>query len=559
MKNGNLGSVLSGVAAILLTVLRPEGGVSQTQTRRPETDIDLFGDREKNAAAAVTVVQPRGPALESVIAPDRYHVGPSDVFSVNVWASPPLAYQLTVTPEGTLIIPTVGEVQVADLTLTAAREKTLGAIRKRYIRSEVTMTLVTPRPILVAVQGQVLNPGSYVMAAYNRVDRAIEEANRLLTGQNSGEREALRARSSRRRIIVRHKDGSRDVADIPKFLATKDERWNPYLREGDIILVPVNNFDRNVIGVYGEVNSPGRIEYAAGDSIKDAVRIAYGFTPHARRDSVELTRQDSAGGIVLRKWVDAGGILDGTIADFPLEPGDRLLVPGENDKRGDYRVDVVGEVLYPGTYPISRNRTTLVDVIRSAGGFTESASLQLAEVLRHTVASPEIELERLESLRGGVPPDDSTYYYLETNLRIKKEVVNVDFTGLFRNRDSTQDVILQDGDVIVIPTIKKTVYVFGQVINPGHVGYVPGEDIWYYIRKAGGVTDRAREADIKLVKAKTRQWLSPGGLTVEEGDYVWVPKVPERPFGYYLGIVAQSATVLSVAVSVVLLVIQLRK
>jgi protein involved in polysaccharide export with SLBB domain len=220
---------------------------------------------------------------------------------------------------------------------------------------------------------------------------------------------------------------------------------------------------------------------------------------------------------------------------------------------------VVGEVLYPGTYPISRNRTTLVDVIRSAGGFTESASLQLAEVLRHTVASPEIELERLESLRGGVPPDDSTYYYLETNLRIKKEVVNVDFTGLFRNRDSTQDVILQDGDVIVIPTIKKTVYVFGQVINPGHVGYVPGEDIWYYIRKAGGVTDRAREADIKLVKAKTRQWLSPGGLMVEEGDYVWVPKVPERPFGYYLGIVAQSATVLSVAVSVVLLVIQLRK
>jgi hypothetical protein len=73
------------------------------------------------------------------------------------------------------------------------------------------------------------------------------------------------------------------------------------------------------------------------------------------------------------------------------------------------------------------------------------------------------------------------------------------------------------------------------------------------------VTDRAREADIKLVKAKTRQWLSPGGLMVEEGDYVWVPKVPERPFGYYLGIVAQSATVLSVAVSVVLLVIQLRK
>ncbi len=559
MKNGKFGSALSVKFAILLAVLPPAEGLAQAQTRRPEADVDLFGDREKNAAAAVTVVQPRGPALESVIAPDRYYVGPSDVFSLNVWASPPLAYQLTVTPEGTLIIPTVGEVQVADLTLTAAREKTLGAIRKRYIRSEVTMTLVTPRPILVTVQGQVMNPGSYVMAAYNRVDRVIEEANRLLTGQNPAERDGFRARMSRRRIIVRHNDGSRDVVDIPKFLATKDERWNPYLREGDIVVVPENNFGRNVIGVYGEVNSPGRFEYAAGDSVKDAIRIAYGFTPRARQDSVELTRQDPAGGIVVRKSVDVRGVLEGTIADFPLQPGDRLLVRGVSDKRGDYRVDVEGEVLSPGTYPISRNHTTLAEVIRSAGGFTESASLQLSEVLRHTVATPEIELERLESLRGGVPPDDSTYYYLETNLRIKKEVVTVDFVGLFLNHDSTQDVVLQDGDVVVVPSLKKTVYVFGQVTNPGHIGFVSGEDIWYYIRKAGGVTDRAREGDIKLVKAKTRQWLSPGGLTVEEGDYVWVPKVPERPFGYYLSIIAQSATVISVAVSIVLLVIQLKK
>jgi polysaccharide export outer membrane protein len=557
MKNVNPTRVLPALSVILCILVVSCRSVGQTQTKRPDTDIDLFGERDR--ASAVTVVQPRGPALESVIAPDRYYVGPSDVFSINVWAMPPLAYQLTVTPEGTLIIPTVGEVQVADLTLFAAREKTLEAIRKRYLRNDVTMTLVTPRPILVAVQGEVLNPGTYIMAAYNRVDRVIEEANRLLTGQNFGESDYIKSLMSRRRIIVRHKDGSREVVDIPKFLATKDERWNPYLREGDIIIVPKNNFKRNVIGVYGEVNSPGRYEYAAGDSAKDAVRIAYGFTPHARQDSVELTRQDSTGGIVLHRWLDARGILDGTAADIPLQPGDRLLVHGRLDRRGDYRVDVGGEVLYPGTYPISRNSTTLREVIRSAGGFTESASLPLAEVLRHTVAAPEIELERLESLRGGVPPDDSTYYYLETNLRIKKEVVNADFVALFRDHDSTQDVILRDGDVIDVPSTKKTVYVFGQVVNPGHIGFVAGEDIWYYIRKAGGVTDRAREGDIKLVKAKTRQWLSPGGVPVEEGDYVWVPKVPERPFGYYLNIIAQSATVLSVAVSVVLLVIQLKK
>jgi polysaccharide export outer membrane protein len=557
MKNGNLVRGLPGISGIVLALLLSSRCAGQTQTKRPETDIDLFGDRDK--PSATTLVQPKGPALESVISPDRYHIGPSDVFSVNVWASPPLAYQLTVSPEGTLIIPTVGEVYVADLTLSEARQKTLDAIRKRYIRSDVTMTLVTPRPILISVQGQVLNPGSYVMAAYNRVDRAVEEANRLLTGQYFGERDAVRAQMSRRRIIVRHKGGEREIVDIAKFLATKDERWNPYLREGDIIVVPQNDFERNVIGVYGEVNSPGRIEFADGDSVKDAIRIAFGFTPHARQESIELTRQDSNGAIVLRKSIDVAAIMNGSIPDFPLQPGDRLLVQGRIDKRGDYRVQVTGEVMYPGTYPISRERTSLADVIRSSGGFTESASLSLAEVLRHTVAQPEIELERLESLRGGVPPDDSAYYYLETNLRIKKEVVNVDFVKLFRDRDSTLDVFLRDGDVVVVPSIKKTVYVFGQVVNPGHVDFVPGQDVEYYIRKAGGVTDRARGGDIKLVKAKTRQWLSPGGLLVEEGDYVWVPKVPERPFGYYLNIVAQSTAIISVAVSLVLLVNQFKK
>ncbi|HMK39792.1 MAG TPA: SLBB domain-containing protein, partial [Bacteroidota bacterium] len=507
MTNANGIRVLAPLSGILFTLLVPCGSIVHTQTKRAEPDVDMFGDRDKTSA--VTVVQPRGPALESVIAPDLYHVGPSDIFSVNVWASPPLAYQLTVTPEGSLIIPTVGEVQVADLTLTSAREKILGAIHKRYLRSEVSITLVTPRPIVVSIQGQVLNPGSYVMAAYNRVDKAVEEANRLMVGQYAAEREIIREKMSRRRIIVRHRDGSREIVDIPKFLATKDERWNPYLREGDIIVVPINNFERNVIGVYGEVNSPGRIEFAEGDSVRDAIRIAYGFTPHARMDSVELTRQDSTGGIVIRKYFDARSIMEGSTPDFPMQPGDRLLVHGTIDKRGDYRVEVKGEVLFPGTYPISREHTRLSEVIRSAGGFTESASLQLAEVLRHTVATREIELERLESLRGGVPPDDSTYYYLETNLRIQKEVVNADFVKLFRGRDSTQDVVLNDLDIIDVPSRKKTVYVFGQVVNPGHIGFVPGEDIWYYVRKAGGVTDRARTGDIKLVKAKTRQWLSP--------------------------------------------------
>ena len=135
----------------------------------------------------------------------------------------------------------------------------------------------------------------------------------------------------------------------------------------------------------------------------------------------------------------------------------------------------------------------------------------------------------------------------------------MNFQRLFIEKDSTLDPILQDNDVIIVPSLKSTIYVFGQVTSPGHVGFVKGQKINYYIDLAGGYTNRARIGDIKVVKAKTRQWLSPEETIVEEGDYIWVPKDLEHPFSYYMAIFGQTAAILSVALSVVLLVIQINK
>jgi len=137
--------------------------------------------------------------------------------------------------------------------------------------------------------------------------------------------------------------------------------------------------------------------------------------------------------------------------------------------------------------------------------------------------------------------------------------VYCDFAGLFGRGDSSQNVLIRDGDLILVPIAPKTIYVFGQVVSPGHIQYRPGETVDYYLRMAGGTTDRARESDIKIVKAKTRQWLSADDSPVEEGDYVWVPKEVERPFGYVLNVIAQSAAIVTAAVSVVLLGMELGK
>ena len=94
---------------------------------------------------------------------------------------------------------------------------------------------------------------------------------------------------------------------------------------------------------------------------------------------------------------------------------------------------------------------------------------------------------------------------------------------------------------------------------PGNVPFVLGAGYKQYIEKAGGYTDNARTGSVMIIKRVTRQWLSPSDTEIEEGDCIWIPKVPERSSIYYWNIIGQMASIVSVAVSIVLLTIQLNK
>ena len=171
----------------------------------------------------------------------------------------------------------------------------------------------------------------------------------------------------------------------------------------------------------------------------------------------------------------------------------------------------------------------------------------------------ELESERLASYTGGVPPEDTLYYSVETASRLQGERVATDFVALFERGDSTRDVTMKDGDVITVPAVDRSVYVFGQVVLPGHVPFEAGKDYEYYIEKAGGVTDRARSGGIRVVKASTKQWLDPGDTQIEQGDYIWVPMVVEHNLAYYINVVSQAAGIIGVAVSLAVLVVQIKK
>jgi len=541
---------------VLLSIIMHSTVVLYSQdTRR---DRGLF-DRRVEQERERTTTDLTFPALGEVVDSREYIMGPFDILSVNIWVDPPLSFTLPVTPEGTVIVPTVGEFRVAGSTLDEAKKNIVSGIKEYYLVGNPTVTLLRPRQVAVTVTGNVRNPGTYVLHATDRVETAVERANRE-------ERDITPLRDvdgSTRNILVTRRGESAIRADIQMYYATKNNALNPFLREGDIIFVPQFEKNRdgrggeNVIGVYGGVKVPDQYEFVPGDSLLDAIRIAFGFTGRAVRDSVIHSRLSTDGSEIFNQYINIPAIEEGLIPDIPLHPGDRIIVKEMFDRREDYRVRIDGEVVRPGVYPITRNRTRLSEVIEMAGGFTDLASLHNAEVRRRSVTQREIELERLLSQRGGVSDYDSTYYYLETELRIERELVNVNFPRLFNHDDRSQDIFLRSGDIIIIPTDRETIYVYGQVALPGNVPFVEGRSFDYYVRNAGGFTDRARKRDLMVIKRSTGQWLKPYETVVEDGDYIWVPKKVERTFEDYLRMTSQAASVLGVAVSLFLLVLQI--
>src|SRR5207245_1385334 len=157
-----------------------------------------------------------------------------------------------------LIIPTVGEVKVADLPLSSAKRKILTEIRKKYLSAEITSTLIKPRPIVVNITGKVLHPGLYTLNGADRANKAIEQANQPVRLQTQDDVKPFLDGMSMRNIVLKNRDGSEHRVDIQKFLVTHEDRLNPYLREGDMIVVPTKDPSKNMFAVYGQVNVPGR-------------------------------------------------------------------------------------------------------------------------------------------------------------------------------------------------------------------------------------------------------------------------------------------------------------
>ncbi len=329
-----------------------------------------------------------------------------------------------------------------------------------------------------------------------------------------------------------------------------DDSNNPLLQDQDVVVVYslLERVPQDSVEVYGEVRKPGAYPFRREMRVSDLLLAAGGFTRYAYTAEADAALFQPDGSMRTVK-IDLQRALSGDDeADLLLGPRDRLFVrrtPGEPLGR---MVQVLGEVRFPGFYPIVEDSTTLSDLIQAAGGFTDEALISEMKLVRERPAAVEDkEFLRLKEMsRGEMSDSEYEYFVMKQNTGEINEVV-VDFYRLFVKKDASEDVLLKSGDVVHVPKRPQVVFVSGRVSNAGGVLYRQGADVRYYIQKAGGFTWDADSRRAKVIKANGEIRSMSGVKTLEAGDRIWVPRKKEvnywQVFRDVVMVMGQMATV----------------
>ncbi len=493
--------------------------IATGQTARTESDISelqrlraLEEDRQEPVETS---------ALDRVVEPEKYIVGPGDKITIVFTGKFVKRYSLTITPEGYLLIPEFGPVNIAKMSLSDAKQRLLEALKTRYRDGSISVLLTGVRKVKVSVSGEVENSGIYTVSAGDRVSEAIRRAG-----------ETSRFASQRNIRVIR--DGEVLRADLLSFFRVGTGELNPYVQEGDAIVVPTLEESVYRVGIYGAVRSAGSFEYSDTDHLSDLIMLGYGLKFDADSSYCELVRfePDHVNTRTIRINLPSDDTWDDSVANIKLMPDDRVYFRSKPAFHYAAQVEIRGEVVHPGFYPIVEDYTKLSEVIERAGGFTEDASLVEASMDRVGFESLEdTDLERHLKLSAN-ELNDVEREFLKYESADRPGRVSVDFANLFVRGDATYDVTLKDGDEVFVPKVSNTVRVIGNVLKPGLIEYIKGADYSYYIERSGGYGWRANAGKVRIVKSISGAIVEPGSdAAIEVGDAIVVPE--EQDFDWW--------------------------
>jgi protein involved in polysaccharide export with SLBB domain len=494
-----------------------------------QVEADAVSANSGNAASLL---------LDTPVSRTQYTLGPGDVLTLSMFGNVNRLETLPVTPDGTVVIPSVGVLRVLGLNLDAAQARVRDLVLRLYRDVDVNLTLSRARLFKVFVVGDVPEPGLRIASPATRVSEVVPPIG------NNG--------VVRRNVLIRRASGDTVDVDLVRFRQTGDLDANPPIREGDAVVVRAID---QTVHVFGRVHFPGRYEYREGESLAGFLSIINGSRdfPSNAADTIRLTRFINENQREFYTFSRAEA-LGPQGQEFILQPFDALYIAALSNFKRQRTAMIQGQVLRPGTYPIQPGVTTVRDLVALAGGFTPDASLTDATLQRHPEGA---EGEGARELQN-IPPEflsEDERRILQIRARGGETNVVIEFEKLFAEGQDVYDQALESGDVLRVPERRSGVGVLGAVLQPGLVEYVPGQTIEFFVARAGGYGERADRNDIVVLKAKLDTRMNPKDVTsIDPGDKIIVPFRERRTF---LERVAAANSVITTISGVVLTIVGL--
>ena len=500
-------------------------------------ELEIFGSSFFSTYSS-TFMPINDPAASS-----NYILDVDDVIFIQYLGDSNQSFDLRIDRSGSIVLPEVGKINFAGLTINQANEKLNSALSSVLLNTNAILTLREVRDINVLVTGFVENPGIYVVSGYSNIIHVLNSAG------------GIAKNGSYRNVIIKRKGEVVHQLDLYDIFVSGDTTSNISLRSGDsIIIEPSNNF----IPLVGALNREGIYEFRDGETVSEIINIAGGISNKANKEKEFLLIREAKDSLEM-----ISGVMNST-NKITLFSNDRIFV-----KYRDYNSDelflsefedfiddpviVTGAVNFPGEYFISQN-LTLAELINDFGGFKQDAYVFGAALFNEDAKELEREFnsrlynDAIKSLAniGSLSRTDN----LSSLPSLLQEFKEIDPQGRIVTEFSLEEIRsnpslnykLSPGDRIHVPYFKKIIYVFGEVLNPGTQIFDESFSITEYVEKSGGLNEYADNSSIIIVhpngeseRIRLRKFAKNNNTSLYAGSVIYVPRDLKQIDGIELG------------------------
>ncbi len=400
----------------------------------------------------------------------------------------------------------------------------------------------------VEIKGAVFRPGMYNIGEQINSVRSLVEHAEGLTEDAFTNRAVMHRMKPDRTLEVISMDiagiMSGKVADIP-------------LKENDVLFIPTRQ-DKQIertITIRGEVQYPGTYKYADNETIEDFVLQAGGLTDKASIVNVNVSRRvsdakalqpDSLIAQTFTLSLKDGFVIDGT-PGFVLMPFDEVSIrksPAYNELEN---VSIEGEVMFAGAYTLTKRNTRISDLFYKAGGATNQAYIKGARLIRRANSTEKARMEAVLKMQREQQQKNLLQLAASSNsgnlqqaaegaknaelekFNVPDEYpVGIDLAAALKNPGCDDDLVLREGDRLVVPQYTGTVKINGAVMYANTVAYEKGKRASYYIDQAGGFASDAIKSKSYIIYMNGKVAKVGHGAKVQPGCEIVVPAKLKR-------------------------------